>query len=154
MSAEAYPRDLVGYGSDVPHARWPNGARIAVQFVINYEEGGENSVFVRPFPSGEGRWQISAGLAFEPRWSLDQKELFFRSGSALYRVSIDTRGRFSAGKPEMIIDRVSTAGIVHTYSQAPDGRIFTPRSPEGRGSARTVYLDLGFADRLAAKGGE
>ncbi len=114
-------------------------------------EGGQQSVFVRPFPSGEGRWQISAGLAFEPRWSRDQKELFFRSGSALYRVSIDTRKGFSAGKPEMIIDRVSTAGIVHTYSEGPDGRIFTPRSPEGRGSARTIYLDLGFADRIAAR---
>ena len=39
-----YPRDLRGYGRDVPHARWPNSARIAVQFVLNYEEGGENSV--------------------------------------------------------------------------------------------------------------
>jgi len=39
-----YPRDLIGYGRDVPHARWPGGARIAVQFVLNYEEGGENSV--------------------------------------------------------------------------------------------------------------
>lgn len=39
-----YPRDLAGYGRDVPHARWPNGARIAVQFVLNYEEGGENNV--------------------------------------------------------------------------------------------------------------
>jgi OHCU decarboxylase len=38
----AYPRDLIGYGRNPPHARWPNGARIAVQFVINYEEGGEN----------------------------------------------------------------------------------------------------------------
>jgi putative urate catabolism protein len=39
-----YPRDLVGYGRQPPHARWPGGARIAVQFVLNYEEGGENSV--------------------------------------------------------------------------------------------------------------
>jgi allantoinase len=39
-----YPRDLAGHGRDVPHARWPNGARIAVQFVLNYEEGGENCV--------------------------------------------------------------------------------------------------------------
>ena len=39
-----YPRDLAGYGRDVPHARWPGGARIAVQFVLNFEEGGENSV--------------------------------------------------------------------------------------------------------------
>ncbi|MEO7106145.1 MAG: allantoinase PuuE [Rhodoferax sp.] len=43
-STQAYPRDLIGYGKDVPHAQWPGGARIAVQFVLNYEEGGENSV--------------------------------------------------------------------------------------------------------------
>ena len=39
-----YPRDLVGYAGNVPDAQWPGGARIAVQFVINYEEGAENSV--------------------------------------------------------------------------------------------------------------
>jgi OHCU decarboxylase len=40
----SYPRDLVGYGRNPPHPRWPNGARICVQFVINYEEGGENNI--------------------------------------------------------------------------------------------------------------
>ncbi|MDI1239859.1 MAG: allantoinase PuuE [Polaromonas sp.] len=39
-----YPRDLVGYGRTPPHAQWPGRARIAVQFVLNYEEGGENAV--------------------------------------------------------------------------------------------------------------
>jgi urate oxidase len=39
-----YCRDLEGYGASPPAAEWPNGARIAVQFVLNYEEGGENSV--------------------------------------------------------------------------------------------------------------
>ncbi|HET9644958.1 MAG TPA: allantoinase PuuE [Burkholderiaceae bacterium] len=39
-----YPRDLVGYGRNPPCARWPGNARIAVQFVLNYEEGGENNV--------------------------------------------------------------------------------------------------------------
>jgi len=39
-----YPRDLVGYGAHPPQARWPGKARIALQFVLNYEEGGENSV--------------------------------------------------------------------------------------------------------------
>jgi putative urate catabolism protein len=38
-----YPRDLTGYGRNPPHAQWPGGARIAVQFVLNYEEGGENA---------------------------------------------------------------------------------------------------------------
>ena len=39
-----YPRDFTGYGPTPPDAAWPNGARIAVQFVVNYEEGGENCV--------------------------------------------------------------------------------------------------------------
>ena len=39
-----YPRDLRGYGANPPAADWPGGARLAVQFVINYEEGGENCV--------------------------------------------------------------------------------------------------------------
>lgn len=39
-----YPRDLIGYGAHPPHAAWPGQARIAVQFVLNYEEGGENCV--------------------------------------------------------------------------------------------------------------
>ncbi|WP_339799277.1 allantoinase PuuE [uncultured Marinobacter sp.] len=40
----AYPRDLQGYGEYPPHAQWPGQARVAVQFVLNYEEGGENCV--------------------------------------------------------------------------------------------------------------
>ncbi|WP_439494017.1 allantoinase PuuE [Bosea sp. (in: a-proteobacteria)] len=44
MTDTAYPRDLEGYGRTPPHPRWPGKARIAVQFVINYEEGGENNI--------------------------------------------------------------------------------------------------------------
>jgi len=40
----AYPRDLVGYGRTPPDPRWPGGARLALQVVINYEEGGENCI--------------------------------------------------------------------------------------------------------------
>src|SRR5829696_4150537 len=41
---EAYPRDMIGYGRSPPHPEWPGGAQIAIQFVVNYEEGGENSI--------------------------------------------------------------------------------------------------------------
>ena len=43
-SSKPYPRDMVGYGESPPVVSWPGNARLAVQFVINYEEGGENSV--------------------------------------------------------------------------------------------------------------
>jgi putative urate catabolism protein len=45
----AYPRDLIGYGAQPPNAAWPNGARVAVQIVMNYEEGSEYSI-----PDGDG----------------------------------------------------------------------------------------------------
>jgi len=44
MPNGAYPRDLIGYGAAPPHPRWPANARIALQFVVNYEEGGENCI--------------------------------------------------------------------------------------------------------------
>jgi putative urate catabolism protein len=46
---DGYPRDLIGYGADPPDPRWPNGARLALQIVLNYEEGSEYSI-----PDGDG----------------------------------------------------------------------------------------------------
>jgi len=43
-TSPAYPRDMIGYGRDVPFADWPGRAKVAVQFVLNYEEGGENNI--------------------------------------------------------------------------------------------------------------
>lgn len=54
-----YPRDLRGYGATPPNPNWPGGARLAVQFVINLEEGGENSVL-------HGDRQSEAFLTEEP----------------------------------------------------------------------------------------
>jgi allantoinase len=44
LLASDYPRDLIGYGQHPPHPHWPGNARIAVQFVLNYEEGAENCI--------------------------------------------------------------------------------------------------------------
>ena len=62
-----YPRDLIGYGRTPPHARWPGGARIAVQFVMNYEEGGENSVLHGDAASEQFLSEIIGAPAFEAR---------------------------------------------------------------------------------------
>ena len=86
----------------------------------------------------------------EPRWGPGGRELFFRSGSTVYRVAIDAAAGFSAGRPEPVLDRVTGAANPHTYTPAQDGRIFTARLPAGRGSLRTVHLDLGFAERIGA----
>ena len=44
MTTEPYPRDMIGYGRTPPDPKWPSGAHLAVQFVVNYEEGGESSI--------------------------------------------------------------------------------------------------------------
>ncbi|HMM88983.1 allantoinase PuuE [Bradyrhizobium sp.] len=44
MAAPSYPRDFRGYGRNPPDPKWPGGARVAVQFVVNFEEGGENNI--------------------------------------------------------------------------------------------------------------
>ncbi|WP_282120692.1 allantoinase PuuE [Ruegeria atlantica] len=44
MQPSRYPRDMIGYGANPPDAKWPGGAKLAVQIVLNYEEGGENCV--------------------------------------------------------------------------------------------------------------
>ena len=62
-----YPRDLRGYGRDAPHARWPDAARIAVQFVLNYEEGGENSVLHGDRTSEQFLSEIVGAAAYEDR---------------------------------------------------------------------------------------
>ncbi len=62
-----YPRDLRGYGPQVPHARWPGGARIAVQFVLNYEEGGENCVLHGDTASETFLSEMFSPAAFQAR---------------------------------------------------------------------------------------
>jgi allantoinase len=62
-----YPRDLVGYGRNPPHPRWPGGARIALQFVLNYEEGGENCVLHGDAASETFLSEIIGAAAYEAR---------------------------------------------------------------------------------------
>jgi putative urate catabolism protein len=70
-----YPRDLVGYGRTPPHARWPNDARIAVQFVLNYEEGGENCV-LHGDPGSEQFLSEIVGAAAYPARHLSMESIY------------------------------------------------------------------------------
>ncbi|HMW30081.1 MAG TPA: allantoinase PuuE [Plasticicumulans sp.] len=67
MSDQPYPRDLIGYGRTPPHARWPQQARIAVQFVLNYEEGGENCVLHGDAGSEQFLSELFAPASFPDR---------------------------------------------------------------------------------------
>ncbi|WEF30895.1 allantoinase PuuE [Pseudoduganella chitinolytica] len=81
-----YPRDLVGYGRDVPHANWPNGARVALQFVLNYEEGGENNV-LHGDPASETFLSEIIGAAAFPARHMSMESIYeYGSRAGLWRL--------------------------------------------------------------------
>jgi allantoinase len=85
-SPPAYPRDLRGYGRTPPHARWPGGARIALQFVLNYEEGGENSVLHGDAASETFLSEIIGAQAFSNRHMSMESLYEYGSRAGLWRL--------------------------------------------------------------------
>jgi allantoinase len=84
--AAEYPRDMVGYGRTPPDPKWPGGAVIAVQFVLNYEEGGENSVLDGDPHSEIFLSEITPAEAFPDR-HMSMESLFeYGSRAGLWRV--------------------------------------------------------------------
>jgi OHCU decarboxylase len=90
---DAYPRDMIGYGRTPPFADWPGGARIALQFVINYEEGGENNILHGDAASeaflseivGAAPWPGQRHMNMESIYEYGSRAGFWR----LYRMFVD-----------------------------------------------------------------
>ncbi|MBC3877435.1 allantoinase PuuE [Undibacterium sp. FT79W] len=82
----AYPRDLIGYGAQVPHAQWPGQARIAVQFVLNYEEGGENCVLHGDKASEQFLSEIVGAAAYEARHMSMESIYEYGSRAGVWRI--------------------------------------------------------------------
>ncbi len=81
-----YPRDLTGYGRTPPHAQWPNRARIALQFVLNHEEGGENCVLHGDAASETFLSEIIGAQAF-PMRHLSMESIYeYGARAGLWRV--------------------------------------------------------------------
>jgi hypothetical protein len=81
-----YPRDLVGYGRTPPHANWPGKARIAVQFVLNYEEGGENCVLHGDSHSEQFLSEIIGAAAFDDRHLSMESIYEYGSRAGVWRI--------------------------------------------------------------------
>ena len=81
-----YPRDLIGYGPTPPHARWPDGARIALQFVLNYEEGAENNVLHGDQASETFLSEIIGAQAFQMRHLSMESIYEYGSRAGLWRL--------------------------------------------------------------------
>ncbi len=86
MNSNSYPRDLIGYGAQPPHANWPNGARIALQFVLNYEEGGENCVLHGDAASETFLSEIIGAQAFTMRHMSMESLYEYGSRAGLWRI--------------------------------------------------------------------
>lgn len=86
MTSHNYPRDLIGYGSQPPHARWPGGARIALQFVLNYEEGGENNVLHGDAGSEQFLSEIIGAAAYPDRHMSMEGVYEYGSRAGVWRI--------------------------------------------------------------------
>jgi allantoinase len=71
-----YPRDMVGYGRNPPHPHWPGDARVTLQIVINYEEGGENAVLHGDPASETFLSEIIGALPFEGRRHMSMESIY------------------------------------------------------------------------------
>jgi putative urate catabolism protein len=84
--AASYPRDLIGYGRTPPHARWPGGARIALQFVLNFEEGAENCV-LHGDPASETFLSEIVGASAFPARHMSMESLYeYGARAGLWRL--------------------------------------------------------------------
>jgi len=84
--AAPYPRDLAGHGRKPPHARWPDGARLALQFVLNHEEGAENSVLHGDAASETFLSEIIGAQPFPARHMSMESLYEYGSRAGLWRV--------------------------------------------------------------------
>ncbi len=93
-SSFSYPRDLIGYGRNPPHPRWPDRARVALQFVLNHEEGAENSVLHGDAASETFLSEIIGAQAF-PMRHLSMESIYeYGARAGLWRVlrAFESRG--------------------------------------------------------------
>jgi Tol biopolymer transport system component len=108
-----------------PDSRW-------LAYVSN--ESGQNEVFVRPFPNtDDGRWQVSTGGGYQPRWAPDGTALYFiePSSARLMTVSVTTRPTFAAGQARALFNTsgFTIDGFHTSFELTPDGRQFVFTAP-------------------------
>ncbi len=104
-----------------PNFRKPDGR--FVTYLSN--ESGRLEVYVRPFPEGGGKWQVSANGGASPDWSNDGKELFYVERTTLMSVTVSTAAGFSAGEATPLFEHPGLfGGGSTTYDASADGQRF------------------------------
>jgi serine/threonine-protein kinase len=116
---------------------------------------GSFQVFVRAFPDKGGVWQVSSTSGFNPVWSRNGRQLFFRTldGQVMVAAYTVNGDAFIAEKPRVWSEkRIATLGILKYYDVSPDGKrivaLMPMEGPEGERSQNHVTLLLNFYDEL------
>jgi Tol biopolymer transport system component len=119
------------------------------------DESGRREIYVQPYPGPGGKWQISTDGGQEPVWNPKGGELFYRSGSRIMAVDVDTKSGFSAGKPRMLFDGpyLPTTASFPYYDVSPDGQRFLMLKPvDSQTSAPTqINVVLNWFEELKQK---
>jgi len=106
MAQGDYPRDLVGYGRTPPHPRWPGDAHVAVQFVLNYEEGGENCILHGDAASEAFLSEIVGAQAWPGQRHMNMESIYeFGSRAGFWRI----RRLFTERRLPLTVYAVATA---------------------------------------------
>jgi Tol biopolymer transport system component len=116
------------------------------------DESGRSEVYVQPYPGPGGKWQTSTEGGQEPVWNSNGRELFYRSGSKIMAVEVDTKSGFSAGTPRMLFEGayLPTPVVLPNYDVSPDGQRFLMLKPvETQTSAPTqINVVLNWFEEL------
>ena len=73
------------------------------RFIIyESEESGQLGIFVQPLPTNGKKWNISQGFGFDPMWSFDGKEIYYRNNNQLFAVKVNTDSIFKHENPELL----------------------------------------------------
>jgi dipeptidyl aminopeptidase/acylaminoacyl peptidase len=86
------------------------------------DESGRNEVYVRDFPHGANKWQISTSAGTAPRWRRDGKEILYVEGSRLMAVSVTLRPAPSFGVPMRLFERAFLRNPFPRYDVTADGK--------------------------------
>ena len=109
---------------EMPGAQWagrlsPDGEWMA----YNSDESGRDEVYVQPFPGPGAKRIVSQNGGYNPIWSKDGSELFYRHGNEFHAVKIDTGSGFTAGKPVVMFEG-SYRWSGRDYDVSEDGKRF------------------------------
>jgi Tol biopolymer transport system component len=153
-SSDLWTLDLDGRSEPQPFRRTPAMERQGslspdgkwMAYASN--ESGRSEIYVEPLPGPGGRWQISTNGGEQPRWARHGHEIFYRNGTKMLTVGVQTEGSFSASKPSELFDAgFDRGGAVAGYDATPDGKMFLMTRSE-RPNPTEIRVVVGWPEEI------